>query len=109
MLYSTECWAIRKIHVHKMDMVEIRMLKWMYGIISKNRIRNETIHNKIKVAPIENNLREGRFKWFGYVQRKPRDVSVRKSDLIHVKRKIGRHKLKITRKEVKEILIIFAS
>ena len=30
----------------------------------KNRIRNDEIHFKIGVAPIDENMREGRLRWF---------------------------------------------
>jgi len=48
MLYGTECWAVKKQHIHKMSVVEMRMLRWISGI-QKDRIRK--IHLKIKGSP----------------------------------------------------------
>jgi len=31
MLYGTECWAIKKKHVHKMGVVKVRMLRRISG------------------------------------------------------------------------------
>ena len=28
MLYGTKCWAIKKHHIHKMNVTEMRMLRW---------------------------------------------------------------------------------
>ncbi|KAI3818115.1 hypothetical protein L1987_11918 [Smallanthus sonchifolius] len=41
MLYGTDCWAIKKTHTRKMDVAEMRMLRWMCGHTRKDRIRNE--------------------------------------------------------------------
>ena len=31
MLYGTECWVVKKQHVSKMTVAEMRMLTWMCG------------------------------------------------------------------------------
>ena len=70
MLYGIECWAIKKQHIHKMSVIEIRMLRWISGITKKNNIRNEKICLKIGVAPIDEKVRESCLRWFGHVQRR---------------------------------------
>jgi hypothetical protein len=70
MLYGIECWAIKKQHIHKMSVIEIRMLRWISGITKKNKIRNEKICLKIGVAPIDEKMRESCLRWFGHVQRR---------------------------------------
>ena len=29
MVYSTECWVVKKQHIHKMIVAEMRMLRWI--------------------------------------------------------------------------------
>ena len=29
MLYGTECWVVKKQHIHKMSVAEIRLLRWI--------------------------------------------------------------------------------
>ena len=41
MTYGAKCWPISKQYMHKMDVVEMRMLKWMCGKTNKDKIRNE--------------------------------------------------------------------
>ena len=41
MTYEAECWSIKKQHMHKKDVVEMRMLRWMCGKTRHDRIRNE--------------------------------------------------------------------
>ena len=43
------------------------MLRWINGNTWKDRIRNEEIHFKIGVVLIDEKMRKGRLRWFGYV------------------------------------------
>ncbi|KAM2298110.1 hypothetical protein ACFXTI_000109 [Malus domestica] len=75
-----ECWAVNHQHVHKMGVVEMRMLCWMCGHTLKDKIRNEDIRGKVGVAKIEGKMRENQLRWFGHVQRRPIDAPVRRYD-----------------------------
>lgn len=70
MIYGVECWSIKKQHMHKMDAVEMRMLRWMCGKTSNDRIRNERFREHLGVATIVDKIRETRLRWFGHVQRR---------------------------------------
>src|SRR4029450_2942072 len=83
-LYGTECWAARQQHLHKVNVAEMRMLRWMCGKTRKDRIRNEHIRERVGVAPIEDKMRENQLRWFGHVQRRPLTASVRKSDMVQI-------------------------
>ncbi|KAI8572445.1 hypothetical protein RHMOL_Rhmol01G0199200 [Rhododendron molle] len=61
-LYETECWTIKKQQVNKMIVAEIRMLMWMFGKTRRDKIRNEIIREMVRVAPIEEKLRENRLR-----------------------------------------------
>ncbi|XP_019255021.1 PREDICTED: uncharacterized protein LOC109233592 [Nicotiana attenuata] len=37
MLYGAECWPVKKSHVQKIKVVEMRMLRWMCGHTRKKR------------------------------------------------------------------------
>ncbi|CAN6716432.1 unnamed protein product [Malus baccata var. baccata] len=80
MLYSTECWAVKYQHVHKMGVAEMRMLRWMCGHTRKKKIRNEDIRGKVGVAEIKGKMRENRLRWFEHVQRRSTDASIRRCD-----------------------------
>ena len=41
-----------------MEVVEMRMLRWMCGITMRDRIRNEEIRGKVGVAPIGDKMRK---------------------------------------------------
>ena len=58
MLYGTKCWAVKKQYVSKMNIAEMRMLRWMCDKTRRDEIRNEQIRNMIEVTPIEEKMRE---------------------------------------------------
>ncbi|KAL6553120.1 hypothetical protein OROGR_006962 [Orobanche gracilis] len=78
LLYGTECWAVKQCHVQKMNVAEMRMLRWMCGHTKKDRLRNEVIREKVRVASIEDTMMENRLRWFGHVRRRPVDAPVRR-------------------------------
>ena len=75
----------------------MRMLRWMSSHTRIDRIRNEVIHNKVGVAPIEDKVRECRLRWYGYVQRRPLEAPVRVwEDILIPNIKRGRGRPRIT-------------
>ncbi|KAH0433681.1 hypothetical protein IEQ34_026974 [Dendrobium chrysotoxum] len=92
MLYGAECWPLKEKHNTKLCVAEMRMVRWMSGFTLRDRIRNEHIHEKVGVAPVEDKIRESRLRWFGHIKRRPSDDPVRKVavlDLTFVKKEVG--------------------
>ncbi|PKA63692.1 hypothetical protein AXF42_Ash016976 [Apostasia shenzhenica] len=95
MIYGAECWPAKKKHTNKINVAEMRMLRWMCGYTRKDRMRNEYIRKKVGVASIEDKLRESRLRWFGHLNRMPIEAPVRKIELLdfaYVQRGRGRPK-----------------
>ncbi|KAL6495708.1 hypothetical protein OROGR_030271 [Orobanche gracilis] len=61
----------------RMNVAEMRMLRWMCGHTKKDRLRNEVIREKVRVASIEDKMMENRLRWFGHVRRRHVDAPVR--------------------------------
>ncbi|PHT74942.1 hypothetical protein T459_22219 [Capsicum annuum] len=61
-------------------MAKIRMLRWMCGLTRGDRIRNETIREKVRVASVEDKMQEVRLRWFGHVMRRGTDAPVRRCE-----------------------------
>ncbi|PHT41544.1 hypothetical protein CQW23_20398 [Capsicum baccatum] len=59
---------------------EMRMLRWLCGLTRGNRVRNETIREKVGVTPVENKMREVRLRWFRHVMRSIMDAPVRRCE-----------------------------
>ena len=46
--YGSECWAIKKQQEHKMDVSEMKMLRWSSGYTLKDRIRMITFVKELR-------------------------------------------------------------
>ena len=68
-MYGAETWAVKKAQEKKLDVAEIRMLRWMCGVTKLDRIRNERIRGTTKVGEISKKVQESRLKWYGHVLR----------------------------------------
>ena len=70
MMYGAETWAVMKAQEKKLDVAEMRMLRWMSGVTKLDRIRNERIRGTKKVGEISKKVQESRLKWYGHVLRR---------------------------------------
>jgi len=52
MLYGIECWAVKKQHENKLSVTKMRMLRWICGKTRWDKIRNDSIRDRVGVAPI---------------------------------------------------------
>ena len=69
-MYGAETWALKKAQEKKLDVAEIRMLRWMCGVTKLDKVRNETIRGTTKVGEITKKVQERRLKWYGHVMRR---------------------------------------
>src|ERR1700761_971193 len=56
MLYSAECWALKKSQEQKVKVTEMKMLRMMRGVTKSDRVRNEYIRSSLGVESIEDRL-----------------------------------------------------
>ena len=56
MLYGAECWPTERQHVQQPSVTEMQMLRWFCGHTRRDRVRNETIQDRVGVTPIEEKL-----------------------------------------------------
>ncbi len=69
----------------------------MSGHTSLDKVRNESIREKIGVVPIEYKLREGRLRWFGHVKHRHMKALIRQVEHIRLEdRKKKRDRPKLT-------------
>ena len=93
MLYGAETWAVRKTQEMKLDVVEMRMLRWMCGVTKMDKISNDRIRGITKVGVLSKKVQERRLKWFGHVMRREEYVGKRVLGMeVQGKRKRGRPK-----------------
>ncbi|VDO65224.1 unnamed protein product [Heligmosomoides polygyrus] len=93
-MYGAECWPATKEVETRLSVMETKMMRWTAGVTRMDRIRNDAIRLKFRVAAIAAKMREARLRWYGHVFRGKED-SVRKIGLeleVSGKRPRGRPK-----------------
>ena len=75
MMYGAETWVVKKAREKKLDVAEMRTLRWMSGVTKLDRIRNERIRGTTKLGEISKKLQESRLKWYGHVLRSEEEGS----------------------------------
>ena len=65
-----KAWTVKKVQEKKLDVAEMRMLRWISGVTKLDRIRNEIIRGTPNVGVIYKKVQEIRLKWYGHVLRR---------------------------------------
>ena len=96
LMYSAETWPITKAQERKMEVAEMKMLRWMSGVTRRDKIRNEYIRGSVKVGRIGNKIQESRMRWFGHLERRDEDYIGKQIERMSItgKRKRGRPKMR---------------
>ncbi|GKB91563.1 hypothetical protein Tco_0963835 [Tanacetum coccineum] len=96
LLYGSECWPITKALANRVEVAELRMLRWTCGRTLSDMIPNGVYRAELEVENIINKMREGRLRWFRHVRRIPQSAPVRRVEALVVDglRRRGRQKLR---------------
>jgi len=78
LLYGAEYWPIKRSHIQRMSIAEMRMIRWIRGHARFDKIKNEVIRGEIGVV----SMRETRLRWVGHIRRRNMDASVRRYEKI---------------------------
>ena len=78
MLYGAETWATTKRQENRIEVTEMRMLRWMCGVTRKDKIRNEHIRGTTRVAQASKMITARRLNWYGHVMRRDGEHILRK-------------------------------
>ena len=94
MMYGFETVAVTKKQVQKMEVAEMKMLRFAMGVTRKDKIRNEYIRGTVKVERLGMQMRKGRLRWYGHMMRRDQKYVRRRVMEMELsgKRKRGRPK-----------------
>ena len=73
MLYGMETVAVTERQMGKMEVAELKIVRWALGVTRKNKIRNEYVRGTAKIAKLGDKLRNARLRWDGHVKRREED------------------------------------
>ena len=54
----------------KMEVAELKMVRWALGVTRKDKITNERVRGTAKIAKQRDKLRGIRLRWYGHVKRR---------------------------------------
>ena len=94
LMYGLETAPIKKTEERKLDVAEMKMLRWMSGVTRMDRIRNEYIRGSLKVTEVSKKVQEARLRWYGHVMRSPEEQVAREAMdmVVEGRRRRGRPK-----------------
>jgi hypothetical protein len=70
MMYGSETWAMKVDDVQPFERTKKLMIKWMCGVTLKDKKSNDDLRKRLGVVSVSDWVRQGRFRWFGHVERK---------------------------------------
>ena len=73
MLYGMETVAVTEIQVGKMEVAELKMVRWALGVTRKDKIRNKYVKGTAKIAKLGDKLRNARLHWYGHIKKREED------------------------------------
>jgi hypothetical protein len=77
MLNEAECWPTKRRHIQQLSITEMRMLRWICDHTRRDRVQNDNIRERLVVTPVEEKFVQYRLRWFGHMQRRPAEASIR--------------------------------
>ena len=71
LLYGSETWTLTKKLKSKIQACEMRILRLIFGVTKRDKIRNETIRvrDSLKVQSILTIIEKNQLRWFGHILR----------------------------------------
>ena len=70
MLYGMETVAVTERQVGKIQVAELKIVRWALGVTRKDKIRNEYVRGTAKIAKLGDKLWNARLRWYGHVKRR---------------------------------------
>ena len=94
MLYGMKTVAVTDREMGKIEVAELKMVRWALGVTRKNKIRNEYVRGTAKIAKIGDKRWNARLRWYGHVKKREEDyVGKRMTEMVVLGiRKRGRPK-----------------
>ena len=77
--------------VGKMEVAELKMVRWALGVTRKDKVRNEYVRGTAKIAKLGDKLRNARLRWHRHVKKREDFVGKRMMEMaVPGRRKRGR-------------------
>ena len=94
MLYRMETVAVTETQMGKMEVAELKTVRWALGVTTKDKVKNEYVKGTAKIAKLGDKLPNAKLRWYGHVKRREEDyVGIRMMEMaVPGRRKRGRQR-----------------
>ena len=72
-LYEIETVTVTERQVGKIEVADLKMVRWTLGVTRKDKIRNEYLRGTAKIAKLGDKLRDARLRCYGHVKKREED------------------------------------
>jgi len=69
LLYGAEVWSLTSKTESSLQAAEMRVLRTIVGVTRRDRIRNATIREKLRVIPLLEEVERMKLRWYGHIMR----------------------------------------
>ena len=73
MLSGMETVVVTERQMGKMEVADLKMVRWALGVTRKDKVRNEYVRGTAKIAKLGDKLRNARLRWYRHVKRREED------------------------------------
>jgi hypothetical protein len=71
LLYGLETVPLTKVKIQKIDIAEMKMLRYEIGVSRIDKVRNENIRKRLEIeTPCSSKIIENQLRWYGHVHRR---------------------------------------
>ena len=92
LIYGSETWVMNVEQQRRLEMVEMRMVRWMCGISLRERKPNDELWKMMGIEPVMDVVKRNRLRWLGPVLRKDESDWVRREMEMNVEGSRGRER-----------------
>ena len=85
--------AVMDKQVGKLEVAELKMVRWALGVTREDMIRNEYIRGMVRIAKLGEKIRGARLWWYGHVKRREVEYVGRRTLEMEVLRRRKRGRL----------------
>ena len=65
-----ETVAVMERQMKRMEVAELKIVRWALGVTRTDKIRNEYVRGTAKIAKLGDKLWNTRLRWYGHVKRR---------------------------------------
>ncbi|XP_047253670.1 uncharacterized protein LOC124887802 [Capsicum annuum] len=102
-------WPVKNSHIQKLKAAKMRKLQWMCVLTRRDKAINDTIQEKVKVALVEDKIRNIKLRRFAHMMRRITDASVQRCESLALdgfrwgRRRTKKYYMEVIRHDIEQL------